>query len=374
MSSVAARGASRRRWVVKIGSALLTNDGRGLDRDAIAVWVDQLEGLRERGLDVVLVSSGSIAEGMTRLGLRRRPEAVFELQALAAVGQMGLIQVYESCFQTHGTHTAQILLTHGDFSDRIRYLNARSTLRCLLQWQVLPVINENDSVATTEIRLGDNDTLAGMVANLVEAELLVVLTDQAGLFTTDPRTDPAAALVPRAQAGDAALERMAGGGSALGRGGMRTKLKAAALAARSGAATRIVNGREPQVLTRLADGEAIGTLLEPGKAPLAARKQWLAGHPDVRGRLRLDAGASRVLTSSGRSLLAVGVRGVEGQFGRGEIVSCLDPDQREIARGMVNYSADETRRIMGHPSDRIAELLGYVDEPELIHRDNLVLL
>ncbi|MDX1433223.1 MAG: glutamate 5-kinase [Gammaproteobacteria bacterium] len=374
MRSAPARGAARRRWVVKIGSALLTNDGRGLDRAAIAIWVDQMAALRERGLDVVLVSSGSIAEGMTRLGLRQRPEAVFELQALAAVGQMGLIQVYESCFQTHGTHTAQMLLTHEDFSNRIRYLNARSTLRCLLQWNVVPVINENDSVATNEIRLGDNDTLAGMVANLVEAELLVVLTDQAGLYSADPRHDPSAVLVPRAQAGDPALTAMAGGGSALGRGGMRTKLQAAALAARSGAATRIVSGREPHVLVRLADGEALGTLLEPGKAPLAARKQWLAGYPNVRGRLHLDAGASRVLTTSGRSLLAVGVRGVEGDFGRGEIVACLDPDAREIARGMVNYSAEETRRIMGQPSDRIAELLGYVDEPELIHRDNLVLL
>jgi len=366
--------ASARRWVIKIGSALLTDQGRGLDHALIRLWVDQMASLREAGIDPVLVSSGSIVEGMSRLGLERRPQAVYELQGLAAVGQMGLIQVYESFFQNHGTHTAQILMTREDFSNRARYLNARSTLRCLLRWGVVPVINENDSVATDEIRLGDNDTLAGLVANLVEAELLVVLTDQQGLYTGDPRTDPDAEFVPSGKAGAPELLAMAGEGSTHGRGGMRTKLAAAALAGRSGAATRIVFGREPRVLTRLADGESIGTLLVPDRAPLAARKQWLAGQLQVCGRLSLDAGASAVLTTSGKSLLAVGVKAVDGDFQRGEMVACYDPQEQEIARGMVNYSAEETRTIMGHPSERIIELLGYVDEPELIHRDNLVLI
>jgi glutamate 5-kinase len=366
--------SNTRRWVIKIGSALLTDEGRGLDQGIIRLWVDQMAALRKAGIDPVLVSSGSIVEGMSRLGIERRPQAVYQLQGLAAVGQMGLIQVYESFFQNHDAHTAQILMTREDFSNRARYLNARSTLRCLLGWGVVPVINENDSVATEEIRLGDNDNLAGLVANLVEAELLVVLTDQEGLFTADPRIDSNAEFVPSGKAGDPALMAMAAAGSIHGRGGMRTKLAAAALAGRSGAATRIASGREPQVLTRLANGESIGTLLVPDRAPLAARKQWLAGQLEVRGRLSLDAGASEVLTSSGKSLLAVGVKAVAGNFQRGEMVGCYDPEDREIARGMVNYSAEETRTIMGHPSERIAELLGYVDEPELIHRDNLVLI
>ena len=368
-------GAGARRWVVKIGSALLTNDGRGLERAVIGEWVAQMVALRTRGIDVVLVSSGSVAEGMSRLGLARRPEALYELQAVAAIGQMGLVQAYESCFQRHATHTAQMLLTHEDFSDRGRYLNARSTLRQLLRHRVVPVINENDAVATPEIRLGDNDSLAGLVANLVEAELLVILTDQPGLFDRDPRADPSARLVEHGRAGDPALEAMAGGaGGALGRGGMHTKLRAAALAARSGTPTRIASGREPDVLGRLLGGGSIGTLLEPGQAPLGARKQWLAGQLSVRGRLRIDEGAARVLIESGRSLLAVGVREVEGDFSRGEVVACFDPSGVEVARGLVNYDAGETRRIMGRRSECIAELLGYVDEPELIHRDNLVLM
>lgn len=368
------RPAARRRWVVKIGSALVTNEGRGLLRDGIQHWVDQIAALIADGTDVVLVSSGSIAEGMSRLGVPRRPEAVHELQALAAVGQMGLAQIYESCFQAHGRHTAQILLTHEDLSGRTRYLNARSCLRSLLGYGVVPVINENDTVSTEEIRFGDNDTLAGLVANLIEADLMVILTDQRGLFTADPRHVPDATLVGRGEAGDPALEALAGDGGALGRGGMRTKLRAAALAARSGTPTRIVLGREPGVLTRLARGEELGTLLEPREAPLAARKQWLAGQVLVRGYLALDAGAVRVLTRSGRSLLPVGVSAVTGRFDRGEIVACLDPQGVEVARGLVNYGSGEARRIMGQPSSRIAELLGYVDEPELIHRDNLVLM
>lgn len=361
-------------WVIKIGSSLLTADGHGLDRDAIGTWVDQMAALRRHALHLILVSSGSIAEGMSRLGWRRRPVALYELQAAAAIGQMGLVQVYESFFQRHGLQTAQILLTHEDLADRRRYLNARTTLRTLLGLGVVPVVNENDSVANDEIRFGDNDTLAGLVANLIEAQMLVILTDQAGLHTRDPRVDPQARLVESAHADDPALESMAGEGGAYGRGGMRTKLQAARLAARSGTTTRIASGHELSVLERLHAGEPVGTCLLPGQAPMAARKRWLAGQLRVRGRLLLDAGAVRVLEGSGRSLLPVGVKGVEGAFSRGELVACVAPDGREIARGLVNYGAEETRRIMGQPSERIVGLLGYVDEPELIHRDNLVLL
>ncbi len=372
--SKAGSGGGEGRWVIKIGSALITDDGRGVDPAIIDIWVEQMAELLRCGVDVVLVSSGSVAEGMRRLNLARRPEALYELQAVAAVGQMGLAQVYESCFQRRRTHTAQILLTHEDFSNRGRYLNARRTLRELLRHKVLPVINENDAVATPEIRLGDNDNLAGLVANLVEADLLIILTDQPGLFDRDPRSYPDAKLIARGKAGDPALEAGAGQGGALGRGGMRTKLKAAALAARSGTPTRIVSGREPNVLCRLFAGEEIGTRLEPGQAPLQARKQWLAGQLSVRGRLSVDEGAARVLLESGRSLLAVGVRAVTGDFARGEVVACFDPAGVEIARGLVNYDAQETRRIMGHRSEKIADLLGYANDPELIHRDNLVVM
>lgn len=364
-----------RRWVVKIGSALLTNDGRGLDRAAIKAWVRQLAQLRLQGLELILVSSGAVAEGLSRLGWSRRPHAIHELQAAAAVGQMGLVEAYESCFQSHGLHTAQVLLTHDDLADRSRYLNARSTLRTLLRLGVIPVVNENDTVATEEIRFGDNDTLAALVANLVEADLMVILTDQAGLYDCDPRCNADAHLVSEGRAGDPALEAMAGAtGGALGRGGMYTKVRAAARASRSGTATIIASGRETDVLSRIARGESLGTVLRASQEPLAARKQWLAGQLKIRGRLRLDAGAVRVLCESGRSLLPVGVTAVEGDFERGELVACLGPDGVEVARGLVNYSAEEARRIMGQPSDRIEQVLGYVDEPELIHRDDFVLL
>lgn len=364
-----------RRWVVKIGSALLTNDGRGLNLEGITAWVRQMAAVYAAGVELVLVSSGAVAEGMTRLGWSRRPHAIHELQAAAAVGQMGLVQAYESRFQEHGRHTAQILLTHDDLSNRSRYLNARSTLRTLLGLGVIPVVNENDTVVTDEIRFGDNDTLAALVANLVEADLLVILTDQQGLFDKDPRANADASLVREAMAFDSSLDAMAGGSAgALGRGGMFTKLRAARLAARAGAATVIASGREKSVLSRLREGESIGTLLLPDQEPLAARKQWLAGHLQMRGKVTLDEGAVRVLREAGRSLLAVGVTNVEGDFDRGEMVACVDADGREIARGLVNYSAEETQRIMGQPSHRIEELLGYLGEPELIHRDNLVLL
>ncbi len=367
--------ASAARLVVKVGSSLVTNEGRGLDHQRLAQWAAQIAALAKLGKEVVLVSSGAIAEGMQRLGWRKRPHALNELQAAAAVGQMGLVEAYERCFRTHGLHTAQVLLTHADLADRERYLNARSTLRTLLSLKVIPIINENDTVTTDEIKFGDNDTLGALVANLIEADVLVILTDQPGLYTADPRKDPGATLVREAIAGDPALEAMAGGaGSAIGRGGMLTKVLAAKRAARSGAHTVIASGREPDVLLRLAAGEMIGSQLVARRTPLAARRQWLADHLQVKGAFRLDAGATRALTEQGKSLLPIGVTEVIGAFQRGEVVSCLDPEGRDIARGLTNYSAEEARRIMGRQTSQIEAILGYIDEPELIHRDNLALL
>ncbi len=363
-----------RRIVVKVGSSLVTNQGQGLDHDALTRWAGQIAELKKMGKEIVLVSSGAIAEGIQRLGWKKRPHAVHELQAAAAVGQMGLVQAYESCFRQHGLHAAQILLTHEDLSDRKRYLNARSTLITLLGMNVIPVINENDTVATDEIRFGDNDTLAALVTNLIEGSVLVILTDQGGLFTADPRKDPHARLVEEARAGDPALEAMAGGaGSDIGRGGMLTKVMAARRAARSGAHTVIASGHEPDVLVMLARGKAIGTQLLAETMTLAARKQWLADHLQMRGNLTLDEGAVKALTIGGSSLLSIGVTRIDGNFERGEVVSCLDPAGKEIARGLVNYSAAETRRILRRASSDIETILGYVGEPELIHRDNLVL-
>ena len=367
--------AAAQRIVVKVGSSLVTNEGRGLDHAAIARWTAQIATLRAAGKQVILVSSGAIAEGMQRLGWVRRPKMVHELQAAAAVGQMGLVQCYEAGFREHGIATAQILLTHSDMADRQRYLNARSTLRTLLDLGVIPVVNENDTVITDEIKLGDNDTLGSLVTNLVEADVLVILTDQAGLFDADPRRTPDAKLIPHAAAGDPKLERWAGGtGSALSKGGMLTKVQAAKRAARSGAHTVIASGHEPDVLTRLAEGHCIGTQLIASTMALAARKQWMADHLTVSGRLTLDAGAVRALATGGKSLLPIGVVSVSGEFERGAVVAVTDPDGNEIARGLVNYSAAEARLIMKKPSAEIEAALGYVDEPELIHRDNLVLV
>jgi len=364
-----------RRWVVKIGSALLTSDGRGLDRSRMSAWVDQLASWVGGGRELVIVSSGAVAEGMSRMGWTKRPGNLHGLQAAAAIGQMGLVQAWESCFKARGLHTAQVLLTHDDLTDRSRYLNARSTLRTLVDLRVIPVVNENDTVATEELRFGDNDTLAALVANLIEADLLILLTDQFGVFDADPRLRADAQLIGETTVSDPMLDEVAGeGGSGLGRGGMITKIRAARLAARSGTATVIASGLHDGVLTRVAAGEAVGTLLVPNQEPDQARKRWLAGHLQVRGRLTLDEGAVRVLREQGRSLLAVGVRAVSGEFSRGEVVSCVDPAGKEVARGLVNYGAQETRRIMGQPSSRIAEILGYVDDAELIHRDNLVLV
>ncbi|MFM1955757.1 MAG: Glutamate 5-kinase [Pseudomonadota bacterium] len=366
--------------VIKVGSSLVTNNGEGLDQAAIAAWAGQIAqlvrpvgGMEAR--QVVLVSSGAVAEGMQRLGWKKRPTAVNELQAAAAVGQMGLVQMYQSCFSQHGLHTAQVLLTHDDLADRKRYLNARSTLRTLLAMGVIPIINENDTVVTDEIRFGDNDTLASLVANLIEADALVILTDQSGLYSADPRKNPDAKFIQHAIAGDEALEQMAGGaGSNVGTGGMLTKILAAKRAARSGAHTVIASGREANVLVRLASGEAVGTHLRTEQAKMLAKKQWMADHLRVSGELHLDAGAVKVLRTDGKSLLPVGVIGVEGSFERGDVVACLDPQGQTIARGLVNYSSAETARILRQPSSEIASILGYVDEAELIHRDNLILL
>lgn len=362
-----------RRWVVKIGSALLTNDGEGLDQAAISRWVDQLAQLKRDGVEIVLVSSGSIAEGMTRLGWPDRPHEVYKLQAAAAVGQMGLVQAYESNFQRHGTHAAQVLLTHEDHSNRKRYLNAQATLRTLISMGVVPVVNENDTVVTKEIRFGDNDTLGALVANLVEADALILLTDQKGLFTADPRHDPAATLISEARSGDQSLEAMAGDGGKLGRGGMATKVRAAKLAARSGALTVIASGREDDVLLRLKAAEDLGTLLVPEQTPMAARKQWIAGHLQARGILTLDAGAVKALVSGGKSLLPAGVRAVEGEFSRGEMVVLVDESGMVMARGLVNYGIEDAVRIIGKPSSEIVGVLGFMGEEELVHRDNLVL-
>ena len=367
--------ASAKRIVVKVGSSLVTNEGKGLDHAALARWAEQIAQLVEDGRQVVLVSSGAIAEGLQRLGWSKRPKALHELQAAAAVGQMGLVQAYETVFRQHGLHAAQVLLTHEDLADRTRYLNARTTLLSLLGLRVVPVINENDTVSTDEIKLGDNDTLGALVTNLIEADCLVILTDQSGLYTADPRKNPDAQFVHEARAGDPELERMAGGaGSSVGTGGMLTKILAAKRAARSGAHTLIASGREPNVLLRLAQGELIGTQLVAEKATLVARKQWMADHLQMRGRLVLDDGAAKALAAGGKSLLPVGVKLVQGEFERGEVIACVDGQGNEIARGLVNYGATEARRIAGRPSSEIESLLGYVDEPELIHRDNLVRL
>jgi len=368
------RLVSGQRWVIKIGSALLTNDGKGLNRQGIQAWVDQIAELMSQGIEVVLVSSGSVAEGMSRLGWTSRPSEVHHLQAAAAVGQMGLVQAYETAFQHHNKHTAQILLTHADLSNRQRYLNARSTLRTLIEMGVVPIVNENDTVITDEIRFGDNDTLGALVANLVEADTLVILTDQDGLFTKDPRHNTDAELITEGRASDASFAAMAGDAGALGRGGMITKVKAAVVAARSGADTVIVGGRIENVLIRLRAKEKIGTLLVADTAPEVARKQWIAGHLQHCGELILDDGAVKALEKGGNSLLPVGVKAVKGIFRRGEVVACLNSKGKIIAKGLINFDHSEAQKLCGKTSAQQQELLGYVGEEELIHIDNLVVL
>ena len=362
-----------RRVVAKVGSALVTNGGAGIDRSAIARWAADVAALRARGVDVIFVSSGAVAEGMARLGWTERPKAMPELQAAAAVGQMGLVNVYEQAFAAHGLHTAQVLLTHEDLADRKRYLNARSTITALLKHKVIPIINENDTVTTDEIRFGDNDTLGALVANLIDAQVLVLLTDQQGLYTADPRRDSDAKFISIGRADDTKYEAMAGGaGTGISRGGMLTKILAARRAANTGIHTVIASGHEINVLHRLLGGEAIGTLLYAPEASLAKRKSWLADHLQLRGKVTLDAGATKALLHGGKSLLPIGVIAVSGEFERGDAVGCIDESGRELARGLANYSSNETLRIMRKPSTEIESVLGYVDEDELIHRDNLV--
>lgn len=364
-----------RRIVIKVGSSLVTNQGQGLDHTTLTCLAEQIAKLKQAKKEVVLVSSGAIAEGMQRLSWKKRPHALYKLQAAAAVGQMGLIQAYESCFRDYELQTAQLLLTHEDLSNRKRYLNARSTLTTLLSMNVVPIINENDSIATEEIRFGDNDTLAALVTNLIEADVLVILTDQAGLFTADPRIDAQAKLLNEAMVEDPTIELMASNvGSIIGRGGMLTKIIAAKRAARSGAHTIIASGHEANVLVRLVQGEAIGTQLMTKTLKVAARKQWLENHLQTHGKITLDEGAVKALTVEGKSLLPIGVTNTTGNFERGEVVNCIDLEGREIARGLVNYSAMETQKILRCPSSEIESILGYVDELELIHRNNLVLL
>jgi glutamate 5-kinase len=363
-----------RRIVVKVGSSLVTNEGRGLDDQAIGQWCTQLAQLSQQGRELIMVSSGAIAEGMKRLGWSTRPSAIHELQAAAAVGQMGLVQVYESKLRALGVGSAQVLLTHADLADRERYLNARSTLLALLQLGVSPVINENDTVVTDEIKFGDNDTLGALVANLVEADLLVILTDQKGLYTADPRKDPQARLVGEARAGDPALEAMAGGaGSSLGKGGMITKILAAKRAAGSGASTVIAWGREPDALLRMCRGESLGTLLIAETAKNQARKQWMVDHLQLRGAVTVDGGAAEKLREEGKSLLPIGMTAVEGDFARGDVIAVRDEQGLEIARGLANYSSAEARLILRRSSAEFERLLGYTGEPEMVHRTNLVL-
>ncbi len=363
-----------RRIVVKVGSSLVTDEGRGLDEAAIGEWCRQMAVLAREGREVIMVSSGAIAEGMKRLGWTTRPHEVHELQAAAAVGQMGLAQIYDTKLRENGLGSAQVLLTHADLADRERYLNARSTLMTLLQHKVLPVINENDTVVTDEIKFGDNDTLGALVANLVEADALVILTDQKGLYTADPRKDPAATFVHEARAGDPALEAMAGGaGSSLGRGGMITKILAAKRAAGSGASTVIAWGREPDALLRLARGEAIGTLLVAQTPKQQARKQWMADHLQLLGAVLVDAGAALKLQAEGKSLLAIGMTSVEGDFSRGDVIAIRDEAGVEIGRGLANYASAEARLLCRKASNEFEALLGYAAEPEMIHRDNLIL-
>jgi len=367
--------AKAKRIVVKIGSSLLTAGGQGLNKTAISEWVSQMANINSQGKEVLLVSSGAVAVGVSRLGLKQRPHTLHELQAAASVGQMGLVKTFENNFQEHKLHSAQVLLTHDDLSNRQRYLNARSTLLTLLDFGVIPVINENDAVATDEIRFGDNDTLAALVANLVEAELLIILTDQTGLFDADPSINPAAQLIPNISVNNQLLDKVAGESrSGLGRGGMFTKVRAARLAARSGAATVIVSGNAENVIESVISGNEIGTYLTPDIAPLAARKQWLAGQLQIKGQLILDVGAVNSLTNAGKSLLAVGVKSVSGNFNRGDLVSCVTENREEIARGLVNYNSADSNKIAGKVSADFEKLLGYADDSELIHRDNLVIV
>lgn len=375
MKKTANKAKSAQRWVIKIGSSLVTNDGQGLNQLAIQGWMKELAELRQRGYEVILVSSGAVAEGMSRLGWSQRPHALHELQAAAAVGQMGLVQAYENNLQEHGLHSAQVLLTHEDLRDRNRYINARSTLRTLLELGVIPVVNENDTVATEEIRFGDNDNLAALVANLISADVLIILTDQDGIYDKNPNIHADAKLINHCDANDKLLDAAAGPSHhALGRGGMVTKIAAARRAERSGTTTIITSGKNSTPLLSIANKNYIGTTVTPATEPLTARKQWIANQLQPVGSIHLDAGATDVIRSGGASLLPVGVSAVDGEFNRGDLIACIDQSGHEIARGLVNYNSAETHLILGKASSEIETILGYIDEPELIHRDNLAIL
>lgn len=375
MKKTATKSKTAQRWVIKIGSSLVTNEGQGLNQAAIQSWMQEFAELHQRGYEVILVSSGAVAEGMSRLGWTQRPHALHELQAAAAVGQMGLVQAYEKNLQEYNLHSAQVLLTHEDLRDRNRYINARSTLCTLLELGVVPVVNENDTVATDEIRFGDNDNLAALVANLISADVLIILTDQEGVYDKNPRTHTDAQLIAECHSDDKKLDTAAGPSHhSMGRGGMVTKIAAARRAERSGTTTIITSGKVPQTLLAIVDNNYVGTTITPTTEPLTARKQWIANQLQPAGSIHLDAGAGKVLLSGGASLLPVGVAAVDGEFTRGDLVACINQSGEEIARGLVNYSSAETRLILGKASGEIEKILGYVDEPELIHRDNLAIL
>ena len=375
MKNATSKNASGRRWVIKIGSSLVTNDGQGLNLTAIENWIQEIADLHTQGYELILVSSGAVAEGMSRLGWTQRPHSLHELQAAAAVGQMGLVQAYEHNLQKYDLHSAQVLLTHEDLRDRNRYINARSTLSTLLSLNVIPVVNENDTVATDEIKFGDNDNLAALVANLISADTLIILTDLDGIYDKNPREFKDAKLIDRCHASDSILDQAAGPShNTLGRGGMVTKVSAARRAERSGTRTIIMSGKRQRALISVANNDYQGTTILPNTEPLTARKQWIANQLQMVGTLHLDSGASNVIKSGGASLLPVGVTAVNGNFQRGDLVACVDPLGKELARGLINYSAEETRKILGKSSDEIESIIGYVDEPELIHRDNLALI
>ena len=363
------------RWVIKIGSSLVTNDGQGLNQTAIHDWMQEFAELRKRGYELILVSSGAVAEGMSRLGWTQRPHALHELQAAAAVGQMGLVQAYEKNLQAYGLHSAQVLLTHEDLRNRKRYINARSTLQTLLELDVIPVVNENDTVATEEIKFGDNDNLAALVANLIGADVLIILTDQDGIYDKNPSANTDVTLISSCNANDKILDEAAGPSHhSIGSGGMVTKISAARRAERSGTKTIVTSGKKSHALLAIANNDYVGTTINPTIEPLTARKQWIANQLQIVGSVRLDAGATKVVQSGGASLLPVGVCAVNGEFNRGDLVACIDQNGNEIARGLVNYNSQETRLLLGKSSNEIEEILGYIDEPELIHRDNLAIL
>jgi glutamate 5-kinase len=367
--------ALARTVVVKVGTNVLAHADGTLDPDRLQVLADQVQRVRQTGRKVALVSSGAIGAGIGRLGLGRRPADLRYLQACAAVGQGFLMRAYQECLARHGTHTAQILLTAGDFDNRTRYLNARNTILTLFEWDCLPIINENDTISVAEIRFGDNDHLAAMVTNLLQAPLLILLTVVDGLYATDPNGDPTAGPLSTVPQIDGSVMDMAGGSrSSLGTGGMRSKLRAARLATAAGESVIIANGSRPDVLDRIFAAEPVGTLFLPHGGTVPAWKRWLGYTARPKGRLVVDAGARQAVQNNGRSLLPIGVVQVVGSFGKGDVVALCDPDGAEFARGLTNYGAADVTRILGLRSEQIGEVLGALPYEEVIHRDNLVVI